>query len=357
MAGMKSSNSGPIQFRSERLQPRILVRDTSGKLNEVTVPIEVRFDPLTGQSCRLVEFSLQRIRRPDLSALVQRSLEMPCPFCMPLIEKATPRFPPEIVPEGTIRIGRAVAFPNARPYDVYGAVVVISDEHFIPLTEFTLETLVNALLAAQEYIVRVKRADAQVRFDFIAWNFLPPSGGSLVHPHIQCNAGYFPTFYQKQVLEACDKYHQATGRNFWSDLVEEERRRQERYIGTTGNACWLTAFAPRGRLMDVLTVFPGRSSITELSEEDFRQLATGLLNIFRYMDELNLVSFNLSTYSGTDSNRFWTHVRIIPRSLLLYTPIETNDHFYLQVLHDESVCLLSPEVACQELKKRFFPTA
>jgi galactose-1-phosphate uridylyltransferase len=71
------------------------------------------------------------------------------------------------------------------------------------------------------------------------------------------------------------------------------------------------------------------------------------------MDGLNLISFNLSTYSGADRNQFWAHVLIMPRSLLLFSPVETSDQFYYQVLHDENICILPPEVACQGLKKYF----
>jgi galactose-1-phosphate uridylyltransferase len=90
-----------------------------------------------------------------------------------------------------------------------------------------------------------------------------------------------------------------------------------------------------------------------LSEEDLRDLAIGLLNLFGYMDELNLLGFNLATYSGVDRNQFWAHVRITPRSLLLYSPIETSDQFYYQVLHDENICILAPEIACRDLKRYF----
>lgn len=320
---------------------------------EVVIPLEFRFDPLTGRSCRLVHFSMDRIIRPDLTELVRRSLEMKCPFCPPLVEEITPRFTPEIIPEGTIRIGKALAFPNAGPYDVHSTVVVISDQHFIPLVEFTLETVLHALLVAHSYLKKVQEADPEVKHHFMAWNYMPPSGGSLVHPHIQCNAGYFPTFYQREILEASQKYYEKVGTNFWSDLLEQEKQTGERYIGEIGNTCWLTGFVPRGRLMDVLAVFPGKTSITELSADDLRDLASGLLNLFGYMDELNLLSFNLSTYSGNDRNQFWAHIRIMPRSLLLYSPIETSDQFYYQVLHDENICILPPEVACQDLKRHF----
>lgn len=350
---MKSAKFSPIQFRREILPSRILQRDSSGEFAEAAVPIEFRFDPLTGRTCRIVQFSLERILRPDLKAMEQRSRELTCPFCQPLVEKITPRFPPELVPEGTIRKGKALAFPNATPYDVYGVVVVISDEHFISLKEFDLDTVYDALLVAQSYIKAVQKSDPSAKYHFIAWNYMPPSGGSLVHPHLQSNAGYFPTDYQQQVLEASGMYFKEKGTNYWSDLVEQEKRTGERYVGKIGNSEWLTAFMPRGRLSDVLAVFPGKASIAELTEYDLRDLSAGLLKVFGYLDELNLVSFNMATYSGFDKGRFWAHARVTPRGSLLYSPIETSDQFYYQILQDENICILPPEVACERLKKRF----
>ncbi|MFC1902056.1 hypothetical protein ACFLX3_03935 [Chloroflexota bacterium] len=151
---MKAHDAKPITFRREVLASRIWQRDGSGAFTETAIPLEVRFDPLTGRSCRLVDYSLDRIIRPDITELVRRSLEFVCPFCPPTVEKVTPRFPADIVPEGTIRVGRALAFPNIGAYDVYSTVVVVSDEHFIPLRGFTLETVLNALLAAHACIKR-----------------------------------------------------------------------------------------------------------------------------------------------------------------------------------------------------------
>jgi galactose-1-phosphate uridylyltransferase len=350
---MKSAKFSPIEFRREILTSRMLKRESSGELDEAAVPLEFRFDPLTGRTSRIVPFSLERIIRPDLKALEKRSRELTCPFCPPLVEQITPRFPPDLIPEGIIRKGKALAFPNAGPYDVYGVVVVISDEHFVPLKEFDIDTVYNALLAAQMCIKAVEKADPEVKYHFIAWNYMPPSGGSLVHPHLQSNAGYFPTDYQKQILGASDRYYKEKGTNYWSDLVEQEKRTGERYIGRIGKTEWLTGFVPRGRLSDVLAVFPGKASIAELSEDDLRDFTAGLLKVFGYLDELNLASFNMSTYSGFNKGRFWAHARITPRGSLLYSPIETSDQFYYQILQDENICILPPEVACDRLKKRF----
>jgi UDPglucose--hexose-1-phosphate uridylyltransferase len=350
---MKSVKFSPIEFRREVMLSRILKRDSSGQFTEAAIPLEFRSDPLTGRSCRLVPFTLERIIRPDLAALEKRSRELTCPFCPPLVEQITPRFPPDLIPEGTIRRGKAVAFPNAGPYDVYGAVVVISDRHFIPLSDFDLETVHNALMAAQSYLKSVLKADPEAKYNFMAWNYMPPSGGSLVHPHLQSNAGYQPTTYQKQILDASEKYFKEQGTNYWSDLLEQERRTGERYIGNIGNTYWLTSFAPRGRLSDTLVIFPGKASIADLTENELRDFATGLLRVFSYLDGLNLVSFNMSTYSGFDKDQFWAHARITPRGLLLYSPIETSDQFYYQIFQDENICILPPEVACERLKKHF----
>jgi len=349
---MKSSRNTPIEFKREVLPSRIMVNDNSGNPGESIVPLELRYDPLTGQTCRIVHYSMERIIRPDMDALEKRAEESPCPFCKPLVDKITPRFPPDLIPEGVICKGNATAFPNTNPYDIYGVVVVVSDEHFIPLKEFDAETVYNALHAAQSYIKTVVKFDARAIYHFIAWNYMPPAGGSLVHPHLQSNAGYYPTVYQKQLLEAAERYFQEKGTNYWSDLLTQEKKTRQRYIGNTGNTEWLTAFAPKGRLADIMAVFPGKASVLDLTAKDLRDFTSGLLKVFRYIDGLNLISFNMSTYSGFDKDRFWAHARISPRGLLLYSPIETSDQFYYQVLQDENICIIPPEEMAAGVKKK-----
>ena len=350
---MKSAKFSPIAFRREVLPSRILARNKSGEFKEAEIPLEFRFDPLTGRTCRIVQYSPERIIRPDLADLEKRSKELTCPFCAPLVEQITPRFPPDLIPEGTIRRGKALAFPNNGPYDVYGMVVVISDRHFIPLAEFDAETVFNALSAAHSYIKSVQRFDPKAKYHFIAWNYMPPSGGSLVHPHLQSNAGYYPTTYQKSILEASESYYKEKGTNYWSDLLEQEKKTGERYLGKIGGTEWLTSFVPSGRLSDTLVIFPGKTSILELTDKDLRDFAAGLLKVFGYIDGLNLISFNMSTYSGFDSGQFWTHARITPRGMLLYSPLETSDQFYYQILQDENICIIPPETAAARQRKRF----
>jgi UDPglucose--hexose-1-phosphate uridylyltransferase len=349
---MKPKKKGTIEFRREVLSSKIMTRNGSGVFKEAAIPLEFRTDPLTGRTCRIVQYSTERITRPSLTALEKKSKKVTCPFCKPQIDKITPRFPADLVPEGIIRRGKAVAFPNLGPYDVYGVVVAISDRHFVPLKEFDAETIQNALLAAQDYIKSVQEFDSRAIYHFIAWNHMPPSGGSLIHPHLQSNAGYFPTDYQAQILQASERYYQENEANYWSDLLQAEKE-GPRYIGQIGHTEWLTSFVPKGRLSDVVAVFPGKASIAELSKLDLEEFAKGLLKVFGYIDGLNLISFNMSTYSGFDKDRFWAHARITPRGLLLYSPIETSDQFYYQIMQDENICILPPETVAEELRKRF----
>jgi hypothetical protein len=51
---MKSPKYSPVEFRREIMPSRMLKRDTSGELAETDVPVEFRFDPLTGRTCRIV---------------------------------------------------------------------------------------------------------------------------------------------------------------------------------------------------------------------------------------------------------------------------------------------------------------
>ena len=84
-----------------------------------------------------------------------------------------------------------------------------------------------------------------------------------------------------------------------------------------------------------------------------RDFSAGLLKVLDFMDEMNLPSFNMATYSGFDNGQFWAQARITPRAFLLYSPIETSDQFYYQIMHDENICILPPELACEKLKARF----
>lgn len=109
-----------IEFRRERYVSEYL--DPRRGFAPTQVPVEVRWDPLTGQSCRLLpEGSIPPPSRYDLEQLSNET-RTNCPFCTDALEEQTPRFPVDVVPEGRIQVGECVLFPNlyARPIPIGG---------------------------------------------------------------------------------------------------------------------------------------------------------------------------------------------------------------------------------------------
>jgi len=339
-----------IELKKEVLQSRFL--DPLNNFNEKVHSFEVRVDPLTKRPSYLYEWRRVTPQKKDLASIVQKSLNIGCPFCPQAIKSVTPKFVSQLLPQGRIQMGEACIFPNATPYAPYSAILVLSHQHFVGLPDFTREMLVNGLIASQTYLKRVQEYDAGAKYIYIGWNYMPASGSSQLHPHLQVEAAYFPTPHQKELLEASQQYYTINGTNFWSDLITKEQELGERYIGNTGNICWLTSFAPRGKLLDILAIFQHRDSFLKISKTEFRDFAQGLERVFRYMSDQNYYSFNLSLNSGVvGDNYFWTQARIIPR--MTFLEIEVSDCTYYDVLQDLHFSIRYPEDTCRELKKYF----
>ena len=339
-----------IEFKRETLQSRFL--DPSTNFNEKVYSFEVRTDPLIKEDSYIYEFRTPPPKKIDLSAIIQMSLDRGCPFCPQAIDSVTPKFVSGLVPEGRIRGGEAYVFPNVMPYSLYSALGVLSSTHFVGLTDFTQEMLTNALIASQTYLKRVLEYDAKVKHFYIGWNYMPPSGGSQIHPHFQVEAGYFPSPRQKKLIEASQQYYLTNGTNFWSDLIGKEQQLGERYIGHTGSICWLIPFAPRGKLLDVLAIFEHEDSFLSISQQELKHFSAGLERVFGYMSSQNFYSFNLSINSGIAGNNYlWTQARIMPR--LAFSELDVSDCSHFDLLQDVHACFRYPEDICQELRKYF----
>ncbi len=339
-----------IEFRRERLQARFL--DPRADFSEKVHSFEVRADPLTQAPSYIYEVRRVSPQKKDLSPVIQKSLNGECPFCPQAVDKLTPKFVAELLPQGRIQVGEARLFPNAMPYAPYSAILVLSRQHFVALPDFTREMLTDGLVASRAYLQRVLEYDSRAKYIYIGWNYMPPSGGSQLHPHLQVEAAYFPAPYQKELLEASRQYRIANGTNFWSDLVIKERELGERFIGNTGSICWMTSFVPRARLLDIQAVFEHRETFLDIPDEEFGYFASGLEKVFRYMNDQDFYSFNLSINSGiAGDGYFWTQARIIPR--MTFSRLEISDCSYYDVLQDLHFGNRSPEDTCRELKRYF----
>ena len=56
--------------------------------------------------------------------------------------------------------------------------------------------IANSFSAAHDYLKKVIAQDPKTTYASINWNYLPPSGGSILHPHIHVLASEHPTNYQ-----------------------------------------------------------------------------------------------------------------------------------------------------------------
>lgn len=337
-----------ISFKKVKAENRLINPFKDFSLDEI--PLEIRFDPLTGQTGRVFDVPF-KVEPTDLSDVIQRSKEMFCPFCPEALEKSTPLFPEEVIPEGRIRVGEASLIPNLVPFDKYAGVAILSHQHFIAIEDLTLETMRDAFFAAQMFIKRVFELDPNVNFCSINWNYMPPAGSSLVHPHIQVNCGEVPTNEHRAQIEGSRKYYEENGTSFWQDFIKAEKGHKERYIGETGSSFWVMSYVPQGFLPDIWCLFPEHCSVADFGEVELVSFLGGLSKILKYLSRKNIFSFNLSMFSMREDEHFRVNAKICPR--LYPRPIGNSDQAYLQMLHKEPFCLRPPESVCQKVREVF----
>jgi UDPglucose--hexose-1-phosphate uridylyltransferase len=321
--------------------------DNSGNLIERKT--EVRFDPLTGESSRLVVDGGLKLTVPDYTELAEQTGGAKCPFCPENLAKLTPVFARDLAEQGRIVQGEATVFPNLFPYGKYNGVVIFSGQHYVRLEQFTPMMIKDAFLAAQTFVQAVMETDREAQYVSINWNYLPQSGGSILHPHIQVIVSDSPTNYQALLAEKANKYEGET--DSFTALYETEKMIGERWIGETGQVAWMHAFAPKGH-NDFIAIFRGKYSIDEIAEEDWHDFASGLKAIFSVLSEQGFASFNMALYVPVDGNKKMpVHARLIPR--FSFGMLTTSDNSFFQTLHHEPLTYKVPEQVAALARKYF----
>ena len=112
----------------------------------------------------------------------------------------------------------------------------------------------NALIAAHAYLENVTSIDTNVTHASINWNYLPASGGSILHPHLHVLASEQPTQYQNNVQQHGQRFFEQYGENYYTALLAEEKRLQERFVGQKERIGWFHAYAPKSHY-DFVGVF------------------------------------------------------------------------------------------------------
>jgi len=340
-----------VHFRSETVESHFL--DPRRDFLPTTEKLQVRFDPLTGRSSHLCHFGAIEPLRLDLARYQQQEVKGFCPFCGTNRQDATPRFRADVLPSGRQSQGEALLIPNLFPYDAHGAVVVMTEDHVVPLDRFDTGLLLDALALGTEFLRRAQGSDPTQCHPVMAWNYMPPSGGGLVHPHQQYFATRYPGNLYQAELHASESFLQETGTTFWEQLVREERLRGERYVGASGDAHWLASFAPLGVLAEILCVLPEVFELADFTASHADGLLQGLQRVFQYLLEHEMHSFNATLVFGPAGQRhFAAHLRLIPRTFLNLRDFAPDLNFF-QSLLQEPVSVLLPEDLCDALKPYF----
>jgi galactose-1-phosphate uridylyltransferase len=307
--------------------------------------LEVRTDPLTGQTCRLVPHAGLLPRSDfDLGALAEET-RATCPFCPDRIRDVTPRFPAALVADGRIEQGEALLFPNLLPYSKYSSVSVYSPaRHFLPLAEITPRLLADNLGVQVAFARRVMETDPGAKWSSVNANHMLPSGSSVFHPHLQGSVNPLPTTMQRLLADVpADRLR---------GYVDEERERGERFVADTGRVVWLASFAPVGPAELRAFVF-GVASPAQLDGEVIEELAAGIAAALGLYDELGFGSFNLALYGAPAETRGYhpLNLRMICRSNV--APLYRSDATWLERLHWEAAVDVVPEELAAQARSHF----
>ncbi len=340
-----------ITFESVRKETLLLnpLKDMAPR----TIASEIRRDPLTGRSARICHFMKLSWPKPDFDKLVAGT-ERHCPFCPGKVHRVTPCFPGELVPEGRLTAGDMVLFPNLAPYDSISAVAVLGADHYLPMTAMSVQRMADGFGLAMDFFRRLeKMGHPESRYHVVNWNYMPPSGSSIIHPHLQVFSTSSAPNLMRQELEASKAYAERTGTNYWDDLVAHEEADGQRFLGRLGRTSWLSAYAPMGVAGDVVAVVEGACRTLDLTVDDLTDIAEGLRRVMAAYDRMGIYSFNMNFFTGCGGDahtRF--HLVFSPRTFFNQA-LATPDVGALRNLFNESLCMAYPEEINGLLKVAF----
>ncbi|HXW68652.1 MAG TPA: hypothetical protein VEJ88_03510 [Dissulfurispiraceae bacterium] len=323
--------------------------------------VQVRREPLLGDISvhnRYLKDKVKFFFRNNDQTLIEemvRESAKNCFFCGEAVESSTPRYPADIIPEGRIKVGEAVLFPNLYPLGKYHSVIALSKAHFLKLTEFSPEIIGNGLIAARNFINTIYSQDPAAAFVAVNANYLFTAGATLVHPHLQMLITPMAYSYHGRLVEAGRLYYYDNGSCYFMDLISEERKRNIRYVAQRGKWHWITAFAPIGN-NEINAIHEGESDYGIFSDSDIGDLAYGISAVLSMYESLGHLGFNyciLSVRDPADKGSYRCIVKIISRQNLY--PNYRNDDYFLQKLLQSELIINLPEELALQLKGYFKP--
>jgi galactose-1-phosphate uridylyltransferase len=316
----------------------------------VRKPVEIRYDPISGRSCRITFARAATEKEPELPPPPPGASDAAgCPFCPPRLESVTPTFPPALSKEPRLKRGASVLFPNLFPYGRYSAVSVIDRNHFVEIGTANPKAYADCLLNCVDYLRRVTAHDFEAACLAITQNHLPAAGGSLVHPHLQVHADRIPANLPRFLTARAAAYQAGCGRLLFSDYLAFEERERSRYIGRLGDWHWLAAFAPEG-FFELWAIHPGICSLLALEEAAWADLAQGIIRAQRFYRSLGRNAYNLGLFAVERADsRLELRLRMVVRSD--YREWARNDITGFETMLGEMATFTAPEETAARARK------
>jgi galactose-1-phosphate uridylyltransferase len=302
---------------------------------ETTVDVELRADPLTDRQTRIVPENFIVADDPDIESVVGDAED--CFFCPDSVGDVTPEYP-DFVGMERGSVGEATSFPNLNPYGAHSNVVVLTEDHYVPIDEFAPSIFADGFEAAMEYVTAVFDHDEDATVASVNMNFLRSAGSSIIHPHVQTLVDDRGTNRQRRRLAAQREYYETNGTPFYDDLLDAERD-GERYVGRTGAVEWYAPFAPQHHrhVRGVLDT----DDVPAADADELADLATGLVAVLDHYADAGLNSFNFGFHVVADDPATRPVIDVVARSV--FDRYYWSDATFFDTIHEESVVDVPPE--------------
>ena len=329
-----------LQFLATTMRARII--EPGGRQRER--PIEIRINPITGRASRIT-FSRGLEAEPGTARLPEPPPDAratgDCPFCHPQLERLTPRLTAALAPGGRLVRGTSVLFPNLFPYAAYSAVSLFDRQHYVPIGTASTAAYRDSLLNCCDYLRRVRTHAPEMIYQAITQNHFPSAGGSLLHPHLQVHADRVASNHLRFLDERTRAYFRETERRLFSDYLAQEMAGGQRFIGACGHWQWLAAFAPEG-FFELWALLPGVTALGKVTEEDWCDLAEGVIRAQKFYRSLNRNAYNLGLLS-VEEGRSALELRMVMLVRANHAPWVRNDHTGFEVMLGDMATFNAPE--------------
>ncbi len=336
-----------IELKKEVYKTSYLSPRNNFELTDVYA--EKRYDPLTGHRVRVYEINWYT-KPVDFYSLGEKSKKR-CPFCTGMLELYGAKFVPSFCKEGYLKKNEVILIPNILPYAENAAVSILTREHVVPMGKMEKKTVFDSICLIFDYAKRVSKFQKKkYRFAHLHWNYMPTSGGSIIHPHMQVYVTDEPLNYHRRVLEKSKEFKEKSGKEFFITYLNYEKKKNERIIQLLDRCALIAPFASRGMLGEFMIILKKTFSYQDVTEKDIDEISFLIYNLMLFFESKLIPGFNLAFYASPIGNNFMrAHIRIYPR-VYRDTDIFATDVETPTLLYGESFSLVSPEKNAKDVR-------